>query len=553
MNKRVNSRFTLKTTENLIPEKFESSHCDRISGMMGVAHESGETKLGTGEVKSGRKEKPTKTTNMSKQIPSKRSNPYTTHSIHRNPKAKPKKQNNRKTEVMKTKPTQNKVEKKAKSTDKRIKTANTEEEKYEKDKRKSEITNKLQRFKSVKRVKLNEEAGDIKENMCEHQECNLDKPHPQRSPEFIECKSNDEIGGTENTSCSETSDETLQLQYWDNVLKMADEELKKSNDLVEIIRSMSVKSIDIDTDKILSELRAKASQKIDQSSEDLQAMNKNKDINMSELSSRSKYTLLEPLDFDKIPEKSTSENSDVYDTVQREEESQSDEGKEKETVSMHFLPQSLSETILNLNQSNSVTLQMNMTHYIHEQSSNEDFYLPNPDMVETNGVREYLVDKFNRSNVQLMCECDSSDEDDVNIGTSKSQSNVDISESDEVVRDWTCKNKRRGMIYNNEADDVEIQEQDVKDAEGHLTEMSQVEDCESDSSELDDDKLFPTTIVSGAFQGSLSDIGAYLKLLPSDHYVPRTCSNFNMEEYADFANRVQSNKSTSSIINFSGK
>lgn len=492
--------------------------------MIKITRESNRSTLGTGDSKL----KVDTINNKSEKRP----NPYITNSAHRNPKAykpsqegtkrnaKQKKQDNRRTGLLKTKAGQTKIEKdktvknakenSVKSADRKTRgqTANYIE-KYDEEKRKSEITNKLLRSKSFKKVKVNEEGGDVNEIMYASFETLC-------TPEFIACKSDDKVRGTEKSISDETSDDTLKLEYWDNVLKMADEELKKSTDLVELIRNWSIGN----------------SLKFNLSSEDLQTfLNRNKEIHSTDLISRSKYTLLEPtMDSDKI----TGKCSLVNYSLQLEDESVSIE--DEESTSMCSIPRSLSETILNVNQSNSVQLQGNATHYIHELSSNE----------------EIISDS--ESNVHMKCECNSSDDGNLNL-EAKTQSNgnsedYDDSEIDETVRGWK---RRASEIMENEIDEeeagaVETQKQHVADGKSYHRGASEIEDSESDSSELDEEKLFLITAASRTI-----DVGSSVENLKSslnDLDVPCTCSNLNVY---DFVSEERSDSLETPIVNTSGK
>lgn len=116
------------------------------------------------------------------------------------------------------------------------KVAVSQEKKYEKDKRKTEITNKLQRFKSEKKLKDHEESGDVEDGSEEFSKQEVEESARTSSGEQIESR------GPES-------------EYWVNVLKMADKKLQGSKDWVEILKNISPDDIEKGMKHTLVELK----------------------------------------------------------------------------------------------------------------------------------------------------------------------------------------------------------------------------------------------------------------------------------------------------------
>lgn len=556
MNKRVHSRFTMKKSEKSTPDKIES-YCSKKNGKM-----LGATKNSTGEdgsIKSGKaKRNIPASRNLTTSSSIKRPNPYRKHSSLRNPKSvklcqenlnKNVKQINKRAEFLKAKALENKNSKvnKMKSVEKKLQRSTTrEDEKYENEKRKSEITGKLKRFRSAKsarQVQLHEDAGDIAKDKCESLNSNENDFVHDCSPGMRSNKSY-EIIDPQYPNCSEDIENSLQQHYWDNMIKLADEQLQKSNDLVEIIRNMSVGNVDTET--FLLEWKKQVFQnsgsiEISQSLENLRSnilikneRSRSKDL----LNSRNKYTLLEPIDINSHTSKSIPDLAGLVHL-------KSDPTLDDSSYSVYSMPDEISDIILNLN----------------ERTSNEEFYLTEPEKLnESSEERQFSNDEIIRvveSDYQLSCDFCTDEEnlDDVNVTIDERNAhNKDIvtennSESDEINRTWQCNTKTTETVKNAIDDVICVnREDDCK--------RSSLEDLQANNSELDDRMLSCfITVENEVIEDSPRSIDDNVLCLIHDFHVPRTSLTHDIDVvnhvHLDTHSEVFLDESTSNFMNIS--
>ncbi|XP_017299565.1 uncharacterized protein LOC108252395 [Diaphorina citri] len=323
--------------------------------------------------------------------------------------------------------------------------------------------------------------------------------------------------------CLQKQDNLSESHYWDNLIKMADEEIQKSDHLVELLRKISSGKVNVDTEEVLSTLTTREVTETDLSTAhksvgDSQSIVQNgiEEHNFINLSSRFKYTLLEPININQLLEKSTSIDFDLCEHFRQfgdedldielgEEEDGCSDSSMPDSISESILnlnhtersqfgdgdldielreeedaedvcsdssmPGSISETILNLNQTDSVNLKVRSQNSIWDNAFNE--VSANSSVILTSGT-------------QLRCECSSDDhihDDDLNDTGYVSIISEEAITEDNIESDEHLQEKVHEIAEKNADGDQKQHEISSKD-------KSNLDCSDDEDSELDDEKLF---------------------------------------------------------------